>query len=357
MVIPDIPSTGSRHWQSRFGSLVIVLANSSVGAADSLFVLGGDTYDNKNQPDDLPSRGRSWSNGYKNDVWVTEGTEWRVMPDIGIWNKHDQKLPRQTSQMTWRQASAGLLTPVGVTYDQWLSCQPPLLPSNPNPAACLEIENQYPVHWSPRRFHAGVFFKNYLWVLGGRARECVELPEIRSVGGIFNPRVGDIQRLSDGRNFDQQFTNQREASVYKSDVWRSRDGRTWELVTPGCKAPQLNLVASGNPVYTKNGRVSERCVKDEDCYGPSERCILIGSAYTCVCQMWSPREQHQAAVYGDFMYVMGGFASRLFSERSDCADFACGDMDASSYRYYMQDVWRSRDGEVEPVIFQRMELL
>jgi heme/copper-type cytochrome/quinol oxidase subunit 2 len=27
--------------------------------------------------------------------------------------------------------------------------------------------------------------------------------------------------------------------VYKSDVWRSLDGRNWELVTPGCQAPQV----------------------------------------------------------------------------------------------------------------------
>jgi hypothetical protein len=46
--------------------------------------------------------------------------------------------------------------------------------------------------WSPRRNHAGLYFNGYLWIFGGRAREFVDLPEERSVGGIFQPRVQDI---------------------------------------------------------------------------------------------------------------------------------------------------------------------
>jgi hypothetical protein len=61
--------------------------------------------------------------------------------------------------------------------------------------------------------------------------------------------------------------------------------------------------------------------------------------------MWTPREQHALAVYDNFIYVSGGFASVLISERTVCGAYACGDTDASAYRYYLSDVWRSSDGE------------
>jgi hypothetical protein len=43
-------------------------------------------------------------------------------------------------------------------------------------------------------------------------------------------------------------------------------------------------------------------------------------------------------------YVSGGYASRLFGQQSSCGAYACGDTDASAYRYYLSDVWRSSDG-------------
>ena len=67
---------------------------------------------------------------------------------------------------------------------------------------------------------------------------------------------------------------------------------------------------------------------------------------TGVCSMWSPREQHAVAAYGSYMYVSGGYASRLYSQFSNCGPFACGDTDASAYRYFMSDVWRSTDGNI-----------
>jgi hypothetical protein len=57
----------------------------------------------------------------------------------------------------------------------------------------------------------------------------------------------------------------------KSDVWRSVDGRDWELVSAGCHAPQENLVASGNTRDGKHGLYSMACKTSEDCYG-SELC-------------------------------------------------------------------------------------
>lgn len=60
--------------------------------------------------------------------------------------------------------------------------------------------------------------------------------------------------------------------------------------------------------------------------------------------MWTSREQHAVVAYKDNMYLSGGYASYLYTQQANCGDFACGDTDASSYRYYMNDVWSSPDG-------------
>jgi hypothetical protein len=149
--------------------------------------------------------------------------------------------------------------------------------------------------------------------------------------------VQDIYRVQFGENHDQMFTHQREVSTLKSDVWRSVDGETWELMTPGCKAPQSNLIAGGNKAENRYGTLANTCANSASrCYSTAESCVQIEGHYTCVCDMWSPREQHQVAAYGEYMYLVGGFASRLFSEMSNCGAFACGDVNAGSYRFYMQ---------------------
>lgn len=148
---------------------------------------------------------------------------------------------------------------------------------------------------------------------------------------------------------NQVHTTQREAAIPKSDVWKSVDGKHWVLVTPGCKAPQSSLVPDGNPRDGKHGKAIYVCSSDEDCYG-AEICDVARK--TCVCNMWTSREQHAVAVYGDFIYLTGGYASFLYSQRSACGPYPCGDTDASSYRYHMNDVWRSRDGLTWEVISQ-----
>lgn len=65
---------------------------------------------------------------------------------------------------------------------------------------------------------------------------------------------------------------------------------------------------------------------------------------TCECKMWSSREQHAVTVNGDKMYISGGYASALFSKKNNCGAYACGDTDASSTRYFLNDVWVSSDG-------------
>jgi len=273
-------------------------------------------------------------------VWRMAGTDWYVKGNVRLKTKYKRKVPQVLSKLTWTQMQSGLHPPIGMTNDEWISCEPYFRNKASGSSKCND--DSAAVQWSPRRHHAGLFFKGYLYIFGGRAREFAELPQEKSIGGIMGPRVGDVNAST------QTFSTKREVSVLKSDVWRSSDGRNWDLVTPGCKAPQPSLIARGNLREGKYGLQNRACTKDLDCYG-AEYCHP--DMHTCVCSMWSPREQHAVAAYGNYLYLTGGYASVLFSGLSNCGPYACGDTDASDYRFYLADVWRSKDGENwEPII-------
>jgi hypothetical protein len=69
--------------------------------------------------------------------------------------------------------------------------------------------------------------------------------------------------------------------------------------------------------------------------------------------VWGAREQHAVAAHGAFMYVTGGYYSQLYSQFSNCGPYACGDTDASGYRFFMSDVWRSQDGQTWTRVTQK----
>lgn len=340
-VISTVPSATNPHWEPRYGMSVTHTLNVSIDLIGVIYLLGGDTYNLGNAQNIISGQNDlSWSKGYKNDVWSSNGISWLVKGDIRLQNGFDQKLPRVRSTMKWKLLQKGLMPQPGTTYEQWLKnwqfCQLPQNKlTNPNCYGDTATWNQ-PIMWSPRRHHVSCTFNNLIWVMGGRAREIVEFSEDRSIGGITSPRVKDIPLTF--ANHNQRFTTQREASVYKSDVWSSPDGIIWTLVTPGCKNPQKDVIAVGNPHQGKHGSVAAKCKTDKDCYSTAERC---NEFFTCECQMWTPREQHAVAVYGNYMYISGGYTSQ---QLSDCGDHPCGDTDASSYRFYLQDVWRTSDG-------------
>jgi hypothetical protein len=304
-----------------------------------LFILGGDSFDNTVDQTNLApgEMDRKWERGYKNDVWKSSGTDWEVYPDIRLRSRYGRKRPVVKSTMKWQRVTAGNHPPVGMSNDEWIGCQSYF--QNQPKYNCSDRAAEQ-VQWSPRRNFAGVYFRNQIFVMGGRAREFLELSEAQSIGGIIGPRVEDIPTAQ--QNAQQLYTTQREKIVLKNDVWSSYDGISWTLVTPGCKAPQSTLLATGNAVDQKTGTLAEACSKDADCYG-AETCDSV--LKTCVCLMWSPRESFSLAASGNNLYVVGGFASALYSGRSTCGGYPCGATAAGDYRYYMNDVWMSSNGQ------------
>ena len=275
--------------------------------------------------------------------------------------------------MQWSRLTQGLLPEPGENYKDWILCED-IFSGQPKYAGRrFELQccgqdtpsgytgiidpincRRQSVQWSPRRHHASVTLSvdesndgpiQYLYVMGGRAREMVDYQEEKSVGGIIDPRVKDVPVPG------HIFSTQREASVLKSDVWRSVDGVLWELINPGCEASQKSVIPQGNARDGKSGKKGKKCRTADDCYG-NERCtgeegdpqfkwsedgVTWG---TCYCSMWSPREQHAAVSYGGYIYVAGGYVSQLYSKRSNCGAYACGDTEGSTYRRYMEDIWR-----------------
>lgn len=396
IVVTEIPAPDKSHWSARYGHATVIMHSGKRPDIGEVYILGGDSNDGNYAQDSPGLLDKSRTKGYMNDVWKTTGTEWEVSGDIRLRSdfrreraytgtpKTNQKIPRVYSHMQWIRRTPGMLPNPGVTYDDWIICLDNFdaakyyaqrdkmrccEKNRPSPENCVSGIRQ----WSPRRNLQAIAFtptnnQSYatshpewrgveaIFVMGGRARELHTFDEERTVGGILDPRVRDVGENQGLDKATQLFTSQREASVYKSDVWRSIDGANWDLVTPGCRAPQASLVAQGNIPQGKKGTVTSKCKGDQDCYG-AEKCeIKISELYGhCYCPMWTSRELFGLAAHNGFMYVVGGYASHLYSLRSNCGAYACGDSDASSYRAYMSDVWSSPDGETWKLLTQQAE--
>ena len=141
-------------------------------------------------------------------------------------------------------------------------------------------------HWAPRAYFKSVSKDGYLYVVGGQDYELVELPfcagqpadicpPFVSNSNFFN----DVWRSSDGVNWQQMtsdapwegraglsvaalgdeifilggsknddvvFTGGPPTRIYFNDVWKSTDGREWELVTDNAPWPARAGQERGN---------------------------------------------------------------------------------------------------------------
>lgn len=157
--------------------------------------------------------------------------------------------------------------------------------------------------------------------MGGRGRGGEDIPKgwEYTHGGFYNADFGDHKIW-------------REETRLLNDVWRSKDGRQWELVTQGCRVVTRGLVYGP-------GDNTTQCVNNNQCKGNSE-CITIDSSTNnrqCVCKMWSKREGMFSIVYKDYIWVYGGMTQ---VQKHICGNRTCG----GDYRKYMNDIWRSDNG-------------
>ena len=129
---------------------------------------------------------------------------------------------------------------------------------------------------SPRRGLGAAVANGKVFVVGGQAREYARIDDSRLFGGLaVQNRIETVKEHS----------TIREDLVLKNDIWSSGDeGVTWQLVNPGCKDPQEDVLMQ-TEVWSRDhsnqsipkfvGSISSKCVTSSDCYGVAE-CKALG---------------------------------------------------------------------------------
>ena len=319
---------------------------------------------------------------FRNDIW------W-MSPPIKTkyrWNVEGTNLhPRRNennepstilSNTKWTQSNGGRIAPEtwpsdhskAVTFLDWIQCQEVFSNIRENRTSCSEPEEycfenilnpgckpeavwKYNNMWSPRRGHGSIVANNKLFVIGGRAREVIDMQPSSMVGGIVE---------SDNTIAIHELDHHAKA-ILKNDVWVSDDGlgKTWRLATPGCQDHQEDILlqtelwqakydtSAGSKLKSTIGR---RCETSDDCFGAAICRNVDNVEYkTCVCPMFSPREHHTVVIQHryrpdkgykeDYIYVIGGFTS---IRQSFCGNQVCKGQ--PSYRRALNDVWVSNNG-------------
>ena len=346
-----------------------LLAGSSLA---KLVVLGGDDYvtdEYKGLFTTAQLSNKAAGGQLRNDIW------WTLQPSgsESFWS--DGSL--LSSAMKWYQSNEGKTAPKNwpsnksrvLSYIDWIQCQEVFNTSNYfdhlceepkelcyedvnipgcQPQAVWKRDNM----WSPRRGHSSFSINGRLFVIGGRAKEVIDVNASSNVGGILD---SSNMRRSDFHS----------EAVLKNDVWVSDDGlgKRWRLVSAGCQDHQLDILLNTEVRNTTEafqiGTATSRCDSSDDCFGAAE-CREIGVEKTCVCPMFSPREHHTVVVQSryspgkrfkeNYIFVIGGFTN---IRKSFCGEQICGN--SPSYRQALNDVWVSTDGitwlQISPINF------
>eukprot|EP00939_MAST-03C_sp_MAST-3C-sp1_P003231 g3231.t1 len=292
---------------------------------DQLFILGGESQN----PEDN-------SGGPLNDIWTTLGVKFRTEYAGVATNEFGEPDVRRLSDIKWINILYSDSVLSEEHYFEKVACMIQDTDMRP-PQPCLSSLQQTTTRWLPRYNHRAVVMtvnnRQTIFVIGGMSHLSIDLPAgwERMHGGIAPPR---------GKS-------PRYPGVAMNDVWTSTNGKAWTLQTHGClpHVHQRDLV-----IATEGYGLREAsCTSDADCYMHSSCDVALG---TCVCDMFSPRENFATAVFrivteGDdgapifttHIFVTGGFT---YVAQKMCGKHAC----VGGYRKALNDVWHSADGKV-----------
>jgi hypothetical protein len=210
-------------------------------------------------------------------------------------------------------------------------------------------------HWAPRAYFKAVTVEEYIYVLGGQDFEvqptgCPPFlpPDVcppfasqsqffndvwRSKDGVdweimtsdagWSPRAGlsatvlngEIYVLGGSVNDDSSIIGGPPLRVYFNDVWKSKDGRTWQPLTdaaPWAKRAGAELVTKGEYLYLLGGEQGFLCGPEPDCELPYFNDVWRskdGIAWELVTPSadWSARPGHQCGVIRGRFVCFGGF--------------------------------------------------
>jgi len=297
---------------------------------DTLFCIGGDDFD------EVEGGG-----GLKNDVWKTTGANWRIALADSILNEYDDPRVSTVSGMGWTPAHSHQ-EHENTPYQNYIACAVEEKGFNPPPGVRCQYANRpSSIHFSPRRHHGAVAFKasgdttTRLYLLGGRSRVMVDYPD-----GWERVHGGYTDRL-ESSTVGETIEHWREENMLMNDIWMSPGaagsdgvmGAEWDIVNPGCMTQYFPFSVPNEAQMWGNGSAAAYCDSNDDCGGDAS---CDTSRHVCLCNLWSPREQHAVAVYKSKIYVTGGFT---WLAQHTCAGRACG----GNYRQVLNDVWWSTD--------------
>lgn len=182
--------------------------------------------------------------------------------------------------------------------------------------------------WGPRGFHASVNFRDKLWVLGGN-----------SYAGASATAVNDVWSSVDGLNWEHVSPSapwsprlEPEVVVFENklwvfggriwtpygDVWASEDGVNWTEVSASHPVPWQTLLGHRVVVYDHMlwviGGAQDSLTTTDNKIWLSHDGYTWTNYDTYGDVPWSPRAYHQAVVYNDSIYVIGGYGSELFND-------------------------------------------
>jgi len=336
VVATSNPGPSLPHWSAREGLAVAVADSIENVSKSQAFLVGGD--------DGTVSNAEN-GGGVRNDVWSTRSGGWTIEhPTV------DREDASVRSTMHWTLINAGQLPPFAVRFKEWVQCSDALVMRSNNTIgvfdptfgiAADEVEctydplaqgttntepktTQLPAVWkeslmfSPRRFHQVIYHAKTLWVLGGEARDGAEMAQEKQ-----------------HRRESTSSTPWREELVLKNDVWFSLDsGLHWNIANPGTDPNIFQRSFLSEFVPPDHVPESTLCTGSNGCYGSSE-CTRDGNLdRMCISTIWSPRKHHRAVGYGNYVFVVGGFAH---IPQGVCGQHGCG----NQRRIALNDVWRA----------------
>ncbi|MDX2475181.1 MAG: FlgD immunoglobulin-like domain containing protein [Candidatus Krumholzibacteria bacterium] len=227
-------------------------------------------------------------------------------------------------------------------------------------------------HWPPRAYFEALTKGRYMYVLGGQDFNIIDNPfpggpEQIPVSQFFNDvwrsrdgehwtqmtaaagwegragltavvHRGEIYVMGGSFNDDEAIGPAGPARVYFNDVWKSRNGSDWELLTddaPWAKRAGARVVSKGGYLYLVGGEAGFLC-QPQPCDPPYFNDVWRsrdGVEWELVTDdaPWSPRPGHVVVVYRNHMVLFGGFG--LSDDFTD--PFGAGNP---------LDVWVSRNG-------------
>jgi hypothetical protein len=177
-------------------------------------------------------------------------------------------------------------------------------------------------HWAPRAYFKAVTKDGWLYLAGGQDFNLVELPFCAGQPPEICPPFVSL-------------------SNFFNDVWRSRDGISWEMMTDAAGwegRAGLSMAVLNDEIYVLAGSTNDDSAitggpplreyfndvwKSAD--GREWRQVTDNAA-------WSPRAGAVLVTRGEYLYLLGGEFGFLCEPLPDCE------------QPYLNDVWRSLDG-------------